>query len=321
MHIAILDSRALSQGDLTWDSLKQFGTVSVYPRTAPTDTYELAKDADIVITNKVRFDSTLLERLPKLKCIVVTATGYNVIDTEAAGKRGIVVCNAPAYSTNSVAQHVFALLLHITTHVADYSALNRAGRWAASPDFCYIAEPTVELAGKTMGIIGLGNIGLAVAAIGHAMGLRILALTSKHADFLPDYVVKADLDTMLQTADIISLHCPLIPDTEHIINERALARAKDGLILINTARGPLVDEQAVANALHSGKLAAFGADVLGVEPPQADNPLLSAPNAFTTPHIAWATVEARQRLMQITIDNVRAFVSGSPINVVNTPKL
>lgn len=320
MNIAILDSRALNQHDLNWDSLRQFGTLSIFERTAAADTYELAKDADIVITNKVRFDAELLERLPKLKCIVVTATGYNVIDLAAADRQCIVVCNAPAYSTASVAQHVFALLLHITTHVADYSALNRAGRWAESPDFCYIEQPTIELAGRTMGIVGLGNIGLSVADIGHAMGLRILALTSKPAASLPDYIERADLDTMFSRADIISLHCPLTADTEHIINERALARAKRGLILLNTARGPLVDEQAVADALLSGRLAAYGADVLALEPPQADNPLLHAPNAFTTPHIAWATVEARRRLMQITIDNVRAFISGQPINVVNSPK-
>ena len=320
MNIAILDSRALNQHDLNWDSLRQFGTLSIFERTAAADTYELAKDADIVITNKVRFDAELLERLPKLKCIVVTATGYNVIDLAAADRQCIVVCNAPAYSTASVAQHVFALLLHITTHVADYSALNRAGRWAESPDFCYIEQPTIELAGRTMGIVGLGNIGLSVADIGHAMGLRILALTSKPAASLPDYIERADLDTMLSRADIISLHYPLTADTEHIINERALARAKRGLILLNTARGPLVDEQAVADALLSGRLAAYGADVLALEPPQADNPLLHAPNAFTTPHIAWATVEARRRLMQITIDNVRAFISGQPINVVNSPK-
>ena len=317
MHIAILDAHPLNPGDLSWKPLEQLGTLSIYPRTAPSETYQRAKDADIVITNKVCFDRQLLEQLPKLRCIVVTATGYNVVDLEAATEHAIVVCNAPAYSTASVAQHVFALLLNISTHVADYAHGNRAGRWTSSPDFCYIEQPTIELAGKTLGIVGLGNIGSAVASIGHAMGMHIIALTGKEASALPRYVEKTNFDTLLQRSDIVSLHCPLTPDTRHLINPSTLARAKHGMILINTARGPLVDEQAVADALHSGQLAAFGADVLSQEPPKADNPLLSAPNAFITPHIAWATLEARQRLMQITIDNVRAFISGKPQNVVN----
>ena len=308
MHIAILDAHPLNPGDLSWQPLEQLGTLSIYPRTAAADTYQRAKDADIVITNKVCFDSQLLARLPKLRCIVVTATGYNIIDLQAASEHGIVVCNAPAYSTGSVAQHVFALLLHIANRISDYAQLNRQGRWANNPDFCYIDYPTVELAGKTIGIVGLGSIGRQVAAIAKAMGMEVIAINSKQ---------QADLPDLLSNSDIVTLHCPLTDATRHLINRDTLALMRRGAILINTARGPLVDEAAVAEALHSGHLAAFGADVLSTEPPAADNPLLTAPNAYTTPHIAWATLEARQRLMQITIDNVRAFISGKPINVVN----
>ena len=315
MNIAILDAHPLNPGDLSWQPLEQFGTLSIYPRTAHADTYQRAKDADIVITNKVCFDSELLARLPKLRCIVVTATGYNIIDLQAATERGIVVCNAPAYSTSSVAQHVFALLLHIANRVSDYAHLNRQGHWSASPDFCNYNSRTLELSGKTIGIVGLGNIGSTVAAIAHAMGLRVFAHTSKTT--LPDYISSADLPTLLATSDIVTLHCPLTDATRHLINRDTLALMRRGAILINTARGPLIDEAAVADALHSGHLAAFGADVLSTEPPAADNPLLTAPNSYTTPHIAWATLEARQRLMDITIQNVSAFISGSPINVVN----
>ena len=296
---------------------KALATLAVYPRTAPHLTYQRAKDADIVITNKVPFDSQLLSRLPRLRCIIVTATGYNVVDLDAATRQGITVCNAPAYSTASVAQHVFALLLHIATHVGDYAHGVSHGQWEQSPDFCYIDHPTTELSGKTLGIIGLGNIGSAVAAIGHAIGMHIVAHTGKPAAALPTHIEKADLPTLLARADIVSIHCPLTASNRHLINTSTIAQMKPGAILINTARGPLIDEQAVADALHSGRLAAFGADVLSTEPPTADNPLLSAPRAFITPHIAWATLEARQRLMQITIDNVRAFISGKPINVVN----
>lgn len=314
IHIAILDAHPLNPGDLSWQPLEQYGTLSIYPRTEPALTYARAKDADIVITNKVCFDSDLLARLPRLRCIVVTATGYNIIDLKAAQEHDIVVCNAPAYSTHSVAQHVFALLLHIANRVSDYAALNSQGRWAESPDFCYIDYPTIELAGKTIGIVGLGNIGFTVATIAHAMGLRVMALTSKTE--LPDYITSVDLQTLLSSADIVTLHCPLTDHTRHLINSDTLALMRRGTILINTARGPLIDEAAVAAALRSGQLAAFGADVLSSEPPTADNPLLTAPNAYTTPHIAWATLEARQRLMQITIDNVRAFISGKSINNV-----
>ncbi len=308
MHIAILDAHPLNPGDLSWQPLEQFGTISIYPRTAPADTYQRAKDADIVITNKVCFDRKLLAQLPQLRCIVVTATGYNIIDLQAATERGIVVCNAPAYSTASVAQHVFALLLHISNRVSDYACLNRQGRWADNPDFCYIDYPTVELAGKTIGIVGLGSIGRQVAAIATAMGMEVIAIHTS---------LSHSLSHSLPLCDIVTLHCPLTDATCHLINRDTLALMRRGAILINTARGSLVDEAAVAEALHSGQLAAFGADVLSTEPPTADNPLLTAPNAYTTPHIAWATLEARQRLMQITIDNVRAFISGTPINVVN----
>lgn len=316
MHIAILDGHPLNPGDLSWEPLRAYGTLSIYPRTEPSLTYERAKDADIVITNKVRFDAPLLERLPKLRCIVVTATGYNIIDLQAAHRLGITICNAPAYSTLSVAQHVYALLLHIATHVGDYAQGVGNGQWTKSPDFCYITHPTIELAGRTLGIIGYGNIGSSVAEIAHALNMQVLVHTSRPTTDLPPYATKADLPTLLATADIVSLHCPLTEANHHLIDAHALATMKQGAILINTARGPLIDEAAVARALHSGQLAAFGADVLSTEPPLPDNPILSAPNAFITPHIAWATLEARRRLMDITIHNVAAFTSGHPINVI-----
>lgn len=317
MTIAILDGYALNPGDLDWTPLQQFGPLSIYDRTAPADVITRAKDADIVITNKVKFNADTLQQLPNLKCIVVTATGYDIIDTKAAANRGIVVCNAPKYSSVSVAQHVFALLLHVTNSIASYANANRSGRWSACPDFCYIDYPTHELYGKTFGIIGYGNIGASVAAIAHAFGLKVQASTSKDASALPDYVSKVTREQLLRTSDIISLHCALTPDTREIINAQSLQQIKPGTILINTARGPLVNEQAVAQALSDNTLAAYAADVLSAEPASADNPLLTAPRCYLTPHIAWATLQARQRLMQITIDNVKSFVDGTPVNVVN----
>ncbi len=317
MNISILDGYALNPGDLDWSPLKNLGTLSIYDHTSPDQVVARSLNADIVITNKVQFDAQTLSQLPNLKCIVVTATGYNIIDTEAARQQGIAVCNAPNYSSDSVAQQVFALLLHITNRIADYASANRNGRWTASPDFCYIDIPTQELAGKTLGIIGFGNIGSSVAKIANAFGINVVTSTSKSQSQLPDYVTKVSIEQLLSTSHIISLHCALTPDTQNIINSAALAQIKPGTILINTSRGPLIDEQAVANALAQGTLAAYGADVLSIEPATAGNPLLTAPNSYLTPHIAWATLQARQRLMQITIDNVKAFCNHTPINVVN----
>ena len=259
-----------------------------------------------------------MERLPHLKYIGVLATGYNVVDTEAARRRHIPVTNIPAYSTQSVAQMVFALLLAATNRVEHYARENREGRWSRNPDFCYWDTPLVELAGKRMGIVGLGHTGMATARIALAFGMDVTALTSKDAGSLPEGIRKAaSTDELFATCDVVSLNCPLTPDTRHLANARTLALMKPGAILINTGRGPLVDEEAVAEALGAGRLGAYGADVMGTEPPAADNPLLSAPRAFITPHIAWATQEARQRLMDICRDNLGAFINGQPQNIVN----
>ena len=261
-------------------------------------------------------DGETLRALPKLKYVGVLATGYNVVDTATARQLGIVVTNIPAYSTMSVAQMVFAHLLNVTDRVEHYAEENRHGRWSRNPDFCYWDTPVTELAGKTFGIVGLGHIGQAVAKIALAFGMKVIAFTSKDPEHLPDGVSKAGLDTLFAESDVVSLHCPLTPSTEKLINRETISKMKQGAILINTGRGPLIDEQAVADALRGGKLGAFCADVLSSEPPAADNPLLSAPNSFITPHIAWASKEARERLMQIAVANLKAFIEGHPVNDV-----
>ena len=316
MRIVILDGYTANPGDLSWEELEQMGEVTVYDRTSPSETVQRAADADIVLTNKVVLDREKIAQLPRLKYIGVLATGYNVVDIEAAHERGIVVTNVPAYSTESVAQMVFAHLLTVTNRTEHYAIQNRSGRWAASPDFCYWDFPLMELAGKTFGIVGLGNIGRRVAEIALAFGMKVKAMTSKSQEQLPAGIEKVDLQTLLSSADVLSLHCPLTTNTHHLINADTLRLMKPTAILINTGRGPLIDDQAVANALQEGLLGAFCADVLTTEPPSSNNPLLSQPNAFITPHIAWASTEARTRLLQIAIANVRAFASGKPQNTV-----
>ena len=316
MKIVILDGYSADPGDLSWEELEQMGEVTVYDRTSPSETVQRAAEADIVLTNKVVLDREKIAQLPRLKYIGVLATGYNVVDIEAAHERGIVVTNVPAYSTESVAQMVFAHLLTVTNRTEHYAIQNRSGRWAASPDFCYWDFPLMELAGKTIGIVGLGNIGHRVAEIALAFGMKVKAVTSKSQEQLPAGIEKADLQTLLSSADVLSLHCPLTANTRHLINADTLRLMKPTAILINTGRGPLIDDQAVANALQEGLLGAFCADVLTTEPPSSNNPLLSQPNAFITPHIAWASTEARTRLLQIAIANVRAFASGKPQNTV-----
>ena len=316
MKIVILDGYSADPGDLSWEELEQMGEVTVYDRTSPSETVQRAADADVVLTNKVVLDREKIAQLPRLKYIGVLATGYNVVDIEAAHKRGIVVTNVPAYSTESVAQMVFAHLLTVTNRTEHYAIQNRSGRWSASPDFCYWDFPLMELAGKTIGIVGLGNIGRRVAEIALAFGMKVKAVTSKSQEQLPAGIEKADLQTLLSSADVLSLHCPLTANTRHFINADTLRLMKPTAILINTGRGPLIDDQAVANALQEGLLGAFCADVLTTEPPSSNNPLLSQPNAFITPHIAWASTEARTRLLQIAIANVRAFASGKPQNTV-----
>ena len=316
MNIVILDGYTANPGDLSWQGLEEIGEVTVYDRTKADETVARAADADIVLTNKVIISREIIAQLPRLKYIGVLATGYNVVDIEAAHERGITVTNVPAYSTESVAQMVFAHLLTVTNRTEHYAIENRNGRWAKNPDFCYWDFPHMELAGKTFGIVGLGNIGRRVAEIATAFGMHVKALTSKSADALPANIEKATLESILSTSDVLSLHCPLTDKTRHLINRETLQQMKPTAILINTGRGPLVDDQAVADALSGGRLAAFCADVLTEEPPKADNPLLKQPNAYMTPHIAWASKEARVRLVQVATDNVRAFINGRPQNMV-----
>jgi len=316
MRIVILDGYSANPGDLSWEGLEQLGTLTVYDRTSPSETVARAADADVVLTNKVIISSEVMAQLPQLKYIGVLATGYNVVDIAAAHERGITVTNVPAYSTESVAQMVFAHLLTVTNRTEYYAVQNRQGRWSKNPDFCYWDFPHMELAGKTFGIVGLGNIGRRVAQIALAFGMQVKALTSKTAEALPAGIEKVSLEELLATSDVLSLHCPLTERTRHLINVDTLQRMKSTAILINTGRGPLVDNQAVAGALADGRLAAFCADVLTEEPPKADNPLLRQPNAFITPHIAWASKEARIRLIQVATDNVRAFLKDQPVNVV-----
>lgn len=318
MKICILDGYSLNPGDLDWSPVERLGDVTLFDRTPADKIVERAADADIVLTNKVPFSADTLRQLPRLRFICVLATGYNIIDTEAAARQGVVVANIPAYSTMSVAQMAFAHILNITNHVASYAREVADGKWTNCPDFCFWDSAMTELAGKTMGIVGLGNTGMATARIAVALGMKVVALTSKSADTLPEGITPAPLDDVLASADVVSLHCPLTPSTRHLINAASIAKMKPSAILINTGRGPLVDEQAVADALNGGRLAAFGADVLSQEPPRGDNPLLSARNCFLTPHIAWATLEARTRLMSTATENVRQFIAGEPVaNRVN----
>lgn len=318
MKICILDGYSLNPGDLDWSPVERLGDVTLFDRTPADKIVERAADADIVLTNKVPFSADTLRQLPRLRFICVLATGYNIIDTEAAARQGVVVANIPAYSTMSVAQMAFAHILNTTNHVASYAREVADGKWTNCPDFCFWDSALTELAGKTMGIVGLGNTGMATARIAVAMGMKVVAMTSKSADTLPEGITPAPLDDVLASADVVSLHCPLTPSTRHLINAASIAKMKPSAILINTGRGPLVDEQAVADALNGGRLAAFGADVLSQEPPRGDNPLLSARNCFLTPHIAWATLEARTRLMSTATENVRQFIAGEPVaNRVN----
>jgi glycerate dehydrogenase len=317
MNIVILDGYALNPGDLSYECLQQFGTLKVYDRTTPDQVVERAKEAEALLTNKVVLGENEFAQLPHLRYVGVQATGYNVVDVEAARRYGIIVTNIPAYSTASVAQMVMAHLLNITQSVDYYAQQNRAGRWSSNPDFCYWDNRLIELAGKQMGIVGFGRTGSAVARLAQASGMRIVTYTSKPQDTLPDGVEKCSLDTLFATSDVVSLHCPLVPATHHLVNAERLAQMKATAILINTARGPIVDEEALAQALNSGQLYAAGVDVLCEEPPRAQSPLLKARNCFVTPHIAWATLEARTRLLQICEANLRAFIEGHPQNVVS----
>ena len=316
MKIVILDGYGLNPGDLSWQEFEKMGEVTVYDRTSPSEVHDRAKDADVILTNKVVLTKETINGLPSLKYIGVLATGYNVVDIDSAHSRGITVTNIPAYSTMSVVQQVFALLLAVTNRPEHYALETRAGEWSRSKDFCYWNTSLIELAGKNFGIVGLGNIGMAVAKVALAFGMKVLAFTSKEIEDLPDGIEKVTLSRLFSSSDIISLHCPLTAQTAQLINAESISEMKTGVILINTGRGPLVDEKAVAEALKSGKIRAFCADVLSTEPPAADNPLLTAPNTYITPHIAWATKEARERLMKIAASNLKSFLSGKPVNAV-----
>lgn len=317
MNIIILDGYALNPGDLSYDCLRQFGELTIYDRTAPEELIERAKDADALLINKVVLGEKELAQLPRLRYIGVQATGYNVVDVEAARRHGITVTNIPAYSTDSVAQMVMAHLLNITQRVGDYARQCGEGRWSSNPDFCYWNTPLIELAGKQMGIVGFGRTGSAVARLALAFGMKVATYTSKPQEELPEGIIKMSLEELFGTSDIVSLHCPLTPTTHHLVNAERLALMKSTAILINTSRGPVVDEQALAEALNSGTLYAAGIDVLCEEPPRKGSPLLSARNCFVTPHIAWATIEARTRLLKICENNLRAFINGHPQNVVS----
>lgn len=317
IKIVVLDGKTTNPGDLSWDRLKELGQVTVYDHTTPDQVLERVADAQVVLLNKTPFGADKIAQLPQLKYIGVLATGYNTVNLEAAKRQGIVVCNVPAYSTFSVAQMAFAIIFAIVNRVEHYAEETRRGRWSESNDFCFWDTPLSELAGKTMGIVGLGNIGSKVACIARDFGMEVYAYTSKNSVDLPVGIQKTTLKGLFSVSDILSLHCPLNDQTRGMINEESLKLMKKGSILINTARGPLVDEQAVADALASGHLKAYGADVMSKEPPKKDNPLFQQPNAFITPHIAWATKEARARLLDTAIENVKAFINGVPQNVVS----
>lgn len=317
MKIVILDGYSVNPGDLSWKELEACGELTVYDRTNTEDILKRTKNADAILTNKVVISSEIINKLPNLKYIGVLATGYNVVDIEAAKKRGITVTNVPAYSTNSVVQMTFAHILNLTNRVAHYAHENRKGKWSASPDFCYWDTNLGEIAGKTLGVVGLGNIGYKVACIARDFGMDVFACTSKNSADLPDGIQKVTFNGLLGISDILTLHCPLTPQTKEMINKDTLSQMKRGALLINTGRGALVNDKDVAQALCEGQLGGYGADVMTQEPPKPDNPLLSAPNAYLTPHIAWATLEARKRLVSIASANVAAFVQGSPKNVVS----
>ena len=316
MKIVILDGYTLNPGDLSWDAMQAFGELAVYDRTPEDRIIERIGDAEIVYTNKTPLSRQTIEQAPNLRFIGVLATGYNVVDIVAARERGIPVTNIPTYGTSAVAQFTFALLLEVCHHIGHHSEAVKAGRWTSNPDFCFWDYPLMELAGKTLGIIGFGRIGQATAKIAQGFGLRVLAYdenVSEAGRQLAEYV---SLDELLAQSDIISLHCPLFPSTTGIIRQENIARMKRGVIIINTSRGPLINEADTAAALKSGQIGYLAADVVSTEPIQADNVLLTAPNVLITPHIAWAPRESRQRLMAIAVDNLRAFLNGSIVNVV-----
>ncbi|MBU3159656.1 D-2-hydroxyacid dehydrogenase [Clostridium frigoris] len=317
MKIVVLDGFTLNPGDLSWEEFEKLGELTVYDRTNLDEIVDRAYDFDIILTNKTPLSRETLNKLPKIKYIGVLATGYNVVDVKAAKELGIIVTNTPAYGTNSVAQFVFALLLEICHHVGEHNEVVHEGDWTNSKDFCFWNYPMMELAGKTMGIIGMGRIGIVTSRIALAFGMSILAYNpSKKESLISDDFKYVELDQLYEGADVISLHCPLFEETKGIINKKSIKKMKDGVIIINTSRGPLIVEEDLADALNSGKVAGAGLDVMSVEPVKMDNPLMNAKNCLITPHIAWAPKESRERLMNIAVDNLVQFLKGRPINIV-----
>ena len=324
MKIVILDGYVANPGDLSWEGLERLGQLTVYERTAPQDVVARAADAEAVFVNKINMTAEVIYALPCLRFIGELATGYNNIDLAAASRRGVTVCNVPAYSTASVAQSVFALVLQLKVNIGRYTRAVAAGRWVASPDFSFTMGPIEELEGLTMGVYGLGNIGSRVAAIAHAFGMNVISPTSKAADAIPTYVRKVTFEQMLADADVISIHAPLTPQTRGLFGSAAFAAMKSTAVLINTARGPIVNEADLAEALRNGSIAGAAVDVLATEPPTADCPLLASdltggdtPRLLITPHIAWQSVTARRRLLDVSVANLAAFIAGQPQNRVN----
>lgn len=316
MNIVVLDGHTLNPGDLSWDDLSALAPCDIFERTQPGELHARAKYAEILITNKCPLRREHFHELPKLKYIGVTATGYNIVDIEAARERGIVVTNVPAYGTRSVAQMTFALLLELTQHVGLHSQRVRDGAWTASADWCFWERPLVELENLTLGLIGFGRIGRAVADLATAFGMRVQVTTRSQPSEMPAGVHGVSMDELFRGSDVVSLHCPLTPETTRLANVDRISLMKPSAFLINTSRGPLIDEPALANALNHDRLAGAAVDVLSTEPPTADNPLLRAKNCLITPHIAWATRAARSRLLRIAVENVKAFLDGRPLNVV-----
>lgn len=316
MKIVVLDGYSLNPGDLSWKDMEELGECTVYDRTQPAEVIGRAKEADAILTNKVAITKDVMDALPRLKYIGVLATGYNVIDIEAAKARGITVTNIPSYSTDSVVQMVFAHLLNRSNRVAHYTEEVRAGRWTESADFTFWDTPLFELSGKTFGIAGLGHIGMAVAKVALAFGMKVIAFTSKRAADLPPGITPVTKEELFRRSDVLSLHMPLTPETRFFVNAEMLALMKPTAIVINTGRGPLVNERDLADALNNETIFAAGVDVLSSEPPRADNPLLTARNCSVTPHIAWATLEARTRLMEIAVNNLKSYQAGAVQNRV-----
>lgn len=315
MNIIVTDGYTLNPGDLSWDEIRQFGDLTIYDRTSPDLLEQRCLYADIVLTNKTPFSKSTLEKLPQLKMIGVTATGYNIIDTSTAKEKAIIVCNAPAYGTASVAQHAFALILELANQVGIHAQSVAAGKWQQSADWCFNLKPVTELFGKTLGIIGFGNIGQQTARIAAAFGMKVIYHTPrKKENALAEY---ADMETLFSSSDAISLHCPLQPDNREFVNAGLLRLMKPTAWLVNTARGQLINEQDLADALNNNIIAGAGLDVLSAEPPAAGNPLLSAKNCIITPHNAWISREARMRIMDITRNNIVSFLQGKPVNRVN----